>query len=207
MRELRSQWRRNPLYPRGMASSKFPRDWAVMASGLVWLTLGTARCTTYSATPDPDAGSFPVDDATAPDDSLQQSDDAQAAKDGASSDTDASANVDSGGSDGGDGSVVVQGACAMGQRQLGEYSTWSGKVNVHRAAGGSWLVDSDCSSGVENNTIAYCKKFWPTTTVQVHLASVNSDTKPFTQGGGTAPICGGLAPNKGVDQYACCAPQ
>jgi hypothetical protein len=46
------------------------------------------------------------------------------------------------------------GACGDGLVQVGEYNTWSGKVNVHRAPGGSWPLDTDCSSGSGVNTVA-----------------------------------------------------
>ena len=100
----------------------------------------------------------------------------------------------------------VTGACGAGSVQLGEYTTWSGKVNVHRATAGSWVVDTDCSSGSGVNTVTYCKKFWPTTTKQVQLATVSADLKPFTSGGGSSPACGGVALGPGHTQYACCVP-
>ena len=101
---------------------------------------------------------------------------------------------------------AATGACAAGSTQLGEYATWYGKVNVHRATGGTWLVDTDCSSGADINTVAYCTKFWPASVTQVQLASVTPDAKPFTSGGGSAPACGGIALSAGQMQFACCAP-
>ena len=97
-------------------------------------------------------------------------------------------------------------ACGPGFVQIGEYATWYGKVNVHRATGGAWIVDTDCSSGADINTVAYCQKFWPTTTKQAQLAAVTPDNKPFTSGGGVSPACGGVAPYPGQNQFACCAP-
>ena len=67
-------------------------------------------------------------------------------------------------------------------------------------------MDTDCSSGADVNTVSYCQKFWPTTTKQVQLASVSSDAKPFTSGGGVSPTCGGVALYPGQNQFACCAP-
>jgi len=100
----------------------------------------------------------------------------------------------------------TSGACGAGSAQLGEYATWGGKVNVHRATGGSWSVDTDCSSGANLNTVTYCQKFWPATTRQVQLASVSADAKPFTSGGGSSPTCGGVALSVGQNQFACCVP-
>lgn len=102
--------------------------------------------------------------------------------------------------------AAVTGSCPAGYTQLGAYATWYGKVNVHRATGGTWLVDTDCSSGADVNTVAYCKKFWPASIMQVQLAAVSSDPKPFTSGGGSAPACGGLALSAGQLEMACCAP-
>jgi hypothetical protein len=96
--------------------------------------------------------------------------------------------------------------CAAGMTQLGEYATWWGKVNVQRPSGGAWSVDSDCSSGADHTTIAYCQRLWPATTVQVALSAVTPETKPFTSGGGAAPGCGGLALSAGQHQFVCCAP-
>jgi hypothetical protein len=103
---------------------------------------------------------------------------------------------------------TTSGACGAGFVQIGEYATWQGKVNVHRATGGTWSVDTDCTSGADVNTVGYCQKFWPTTTKQVQLGAVTPDTKPFTSGGGVSPSCGGVAPPgyPGQSQFACCAP-
>ncbi|MDB4998666.1 MAG: hypothetical protein JWM74_6098 [Myxococcaceae bacterium] len=105
-------------------------------------------------------------------------------------------------------SSTTSGACGAGFVEIGEYATWSGKVNVHRPTAGAWSVDTDCTSGANVNTVSYCQKFWPTTTKQVQLGAVTSDTKPFTSGGGVSPACGGVAPPgyPGQNQFACCAP-
>lgn len=79
-----------------------------------------------------------------------------------------------------------------------------GKVNVHRTTGGQWVVDSDCASGAQLNTVAYCQKFWPVADLQVKRATVTPDEKPFTAGGAQAPSCGGLFPFAGLEQFACC---
>jgi len=108
--------------------------------------------------------------------------------------------------DSGADASTTSSACGVGSVPLGEYATWSGKVNVHRTTGGAWQVDSDCTSGSGVNTVAYCKKFWPTATKQVQLATVTSDTKPFTSAAGSAPTCGGVALSPGQMQYVCCVP-
>jgi len=104
-------------------------------------------------------------------------------------------------------SSTTSAACGAGFVQLGEYATWYGKVNVHRAGtSGTWSVDTDCTSGADVNTVAYCQKFWPSTTKQAQLAAVTADNKPFTSGGGVSPACGGVALHPGQSQFVCCAP-
>ena len=104
-------------------------------------------------------------------------------------------------------SSTTSAACGAGFVQLGEYATWFGKVNVHRAGtSGTWSVDTDCTSGADVNTVAYCQKFWPSTTKQAQLAAVTADNKPFTSGGGVSPACGGVALHPGQSQFVCCAP-
>ena len=110
------------------------------------------------------------------------------------------------GTDVGTDAVSPASVCAAGMTQLGEYATWWGKVNVQRPSGGAWSVDSDCSSGADHTTIAYCQRLWPATTVQVDLSAVTPEMKPFTSGGGAAPACGGLALFAGQHQFVCCAP-
>jgi hypothetical protein len=106
-----------------------------------------------------------------------------------------------------DSSSTTSAACGAGFVQVGEYATWYGKVNVHRAgSSGTWSVDTDCTSGADVNTVAYCQKFWPATTTQTQLAAVTADNKPFTSGGGVSPACGGVALHPGQSQFVCCAP-
>jgi hypothetical protein len=143
--------------------------------------------------PQSDASSGESDGATAAD-----SPDAAAAPDGA----DAASNADAATAP----DATTSAACGAGFVELGEYATWYGKVNVHRATGGAWVVDTDCSSGADVNTVSYCQKLWPTATKQAPLAAVTSDTKPFTSGGGVSPACGGVALYPGQNQFACCAP-
>jgi hypothetical protein len=133
-------------------------------------------------------------DATSPADASLTSD---GASDGAAA-TDAAVVPDS---------STTSAACGAGFVQIGEYATWYGKVNVHRVgSSGTWTVDTDCSSGADVNTVAYCQKFWPTATKQAQLAAVSADNKPFTSGGGVSPACGGVALYPGQNQFACCAP-
>ena len=109
------------------------------------------------------------------------------------------------GADARDAATPVQGACAQGKIQVGEFATWSGKVNVHHVTQGAWEVDSDCSSGALDNDLAYCQKFWPAATDLVAV-TVSSDLKPFASADGTAPTCGGVASAVGKEQFACCTP-
>jgi hypothetical protein len=104
------------------------------------------------------------------------------------------------------GSLLPLPSCGDAGVAVGEYATWSGKVNVHRGPGMAWTVDTDCSSGANVNTVLYCKKFWPTATTQVPLVAVTPEMKPFTAGGGAFPTCGGLYPFEGLVQFVCCAP-
>jgi hypothetical protein len=92
-----------------------------------------------------------------------------------------------------------------GGHEIGEYATWFGKVNLHRAPGGVWLSDDDCTSGATVNTVAYCQKFWPTTLTQYSYPAT-VEPKPFASGGGAPPTCGGVDRFKGEIQYACCGP-
>jgi len=153
----------------------------------------------------PDAGGTKLPPSSNHDAEAPTADDASAE---ASSDAglDATISPDAAMDSGSDAAPPVAGACGISSIQLGEYATWFGKVNLHRVTGGGWLVDVDCSSGANINTVTYCQKFWPTTTRQVQLAAPTPDLKPFTSGGGVAPACGGIAPYAGQAQFACCTP-
>jgi hypothetical protein len=105
--------------------------------------------------------------------------------------------------EGGDAAADSASTCPGTTTLLGEYATWQGKVNVHRAPGAAWAVDDDCASGAEKNTVLYCQKFWDAATVQ-HDAPVSDVLKPFANGGNTAPNCGGLLLYRGDNQFACC---
>ncbi len=163
-------------------------------------TLVAAACATGTTTAD-ETDDVPLNEAGADESSTHVAPAADAAShegsDGATSDaaSDASAIPD-----------ASTTACGSGSVELGEYATWSGKVNVHRAAAGAWLVDDDCTSGADHNTVSYCQKYWPSTTRQVQLGAVTSDAKPFTSGNGVSPACGGVALDPGQKQFACCAP-
>lgn len=107
-----------------------------------------------------------------------------------------------------DAGVPLTNPCAGGTF-VGEFATWSGKVNVHRAVTGSvaapWSVDTDCNSGANVNTVDYCKKFFPTTTKLVQYPAPNAELKPFTEAG-APPKCGKEWPDPGQVQFGCCAP-
>ena len=95
--------------------------------------------------------------------------------------------------------------CIRDSYEVGQYATWGGKVNVHRAPGGAWEVDSDCITGANANTVDYCREFWPVASTQIALAQTSPEDKPFTAAGGAAPTCGGVFPGRGQAQYVCCA--
>ncbi|PTL80261.1 hypothetical protein DAT35_30190 [Vitiosangium sp. GDMCC 1.1324] len=69
-------------------------------------------------------------------------------------------------------SGVLKGA---GGAEVGRISYWYGKVNVHKAPGGSWLKDSDCTSGADIDPLTYCRKFFPGTT---SVTEVSVTAKP-----------------------------
>ncbi len=48
---------------------------------------------------------------------------------------------------------------------VGRFSRWCGKVNAHQSPGGDWTPDSDGVSGCTVGGLAYCRKFWPASTV------------------------------------------
>lgn len=104
----------------------------------------------------------------------------------------------------------VPNPCPQGKVLLGEFATWSGKVNVHRSVsetgvGAPWAVDVDCTSGANVNTITYCKKFWPASATLVPYAKPTTELKPFTEAG-SPPTCGKLWPDPGLAQFGCCSP-
>ena len=90
--------------------------------------------------------------------------------------------------------------CGPGEVLLGEFATHCGQVNVVRPAGGAWAPDADCSSGCDNEGIAYCLSEFPETT-RIVPVEVSLEDKPFVTGG-----CGEVIPQPGSAQYACCAP-
>lgn len=99
--------------------------------------------------------------------------------------------------------------CPDGLELVGVYATWSGKVNLHRPVDGNWATDPDCCSADES--LAYCKKFWPTSTATREIA-VEPGDKPFTAGHPCptdleAPACGGIYAGAGWNEWSCCAPK
>jgi hypothetical protein len=121
---------------------------------------------------------------------------------GSGGDTGAGGAIDSGGESGAGGSVSVDPLCGQGMDVVGQYATWCGKVNVHQTDDGTWVSDSDCTSGCNINTVSYCQKFWPTSTTQVALEKPSSDNKVFEDWG-----CSSGFASPGQAQYACCAPR
>ncbi|RYZ42930.1 MAG: hypothetical protein EOO71_05845 [Myxococcaceae bacterium] len=55
--------------------------------------------------------------------------------------------------------------------ELGRISYWYGKVNAHKAPGGTWLKDNDCVSGANIDPVAYCRKFFPGTNSVIEVAA------------------------------------
>jgi hypothetical protein len=94
--------------------------------------------------------------------------------------------------------AVLNYAAGAGSGELGRISYWSGKVNVHKAPGGSWVKDSDCSSGANIAPLTYCRKFWPTT-ASVTSVSLSTKSTPVWNTGGCGAVYGG----NGVSEYTC----
>jgi hypothetical protein len=96
--------------------------------------------------------------------------------------------------------IVEPDVCAdAGQALNGHVATWSGKVNVHTQADGSWIVDEDCASGAGVNHLTYCQKFWANTIAVAPLESPTASLKPFHNAG-----CATEVPHPGTVQFACC---
>lgn len=95
----------------------------------------------------------------------------------------------------------VDPVCGANLVQVGEYSLWCGKVNMHTDAQGQWLHDADCTSGCDINGVSYCQKFYPSATAVVGVPQLggknwmDAGCDPSTQ---NAPGISG--------QAACCAP-
>ncbi|MGV8161889.1 MAG: hypothetical protein ACP5N2_00975 [Candidatus Nanoarchaeia archaeon] len=65
----------------------------------------------------------------------------------------------------GTGSVCKDGACTTPTQSADhKIAYWYGKVNVH-LENGVWTTDLDGVSGADIDKLAYCKKFWPKTTI------------------------------------------
>lgn len=105
---------------------------------------------------------------------------------------------------GGDGPVVpVDPICGANKAQVGAYSLWCGKVNMHKNAQGVWVHDADCTSGCNIYGVDYCKKFYPNATTVVAVDQTASVVKDWKNAG-----CADSAPDgKGISGEAvCCAP-
>jgi hypothetical protein len=92
------------------------------------------------------------------------------------------------------------GPCPGGEEAIGEIAVSCAQVNVHGMPGAMWTTDPDCTSGCNVVTVAYCQKFYPTTTKLVTLAAVSPDNKPFFSASCPNPAWD----YPGTGQYACC---
>ena len=66
---------------------------------------------------------------------------------------------------------------------------------------GIWVSDDNCSSGCNQEPLAYCHKLYPATEQTVALAPVPADTKPFETAG-----CSSTIVRAAQKQVVCCAP-
>jgi len=108
------------------------------------------------------------------------------------------------GGGGGEPSVPpVDPICGANMAQVGAYSLWCGKVNMHQDAQGDWVHDADCTSGCDINGIGYCQKFYPNATTVVAVDQTASVVKDWKNAG-----CADSSPDgKGISGEAvCCAP-
>jgi hypothetical protein len=85
--------------------------------------------------------------------------------------------------------------------ELGRVALWTGKVNIHKSPGGSWVHDTNCSSGSTEPLLAYCKKYWPTTSGVARVPVTTKGGAPWRAAG-----CAGLYAGNGEDEYACLPP-
>ena len=85
-----------------------------------------------------------------------------------------------------------------GEIELGRIATWWGKVTIHRANGGAWVQDADCTSGANIYDLNYCKKFFPAATA-IHEVSVTAKSGNLWYSAG----CSNPAPGPGFHEYAC----
>ncbi|RJS22509.1 hypothetical protein DRW03_14435 [Corallococcus sp. H22C18031201] len=82
--------------------------------------------------------------------------------------------------------------------EVGRISYWWGKVNVHKAPGGPWTHDADCSSGASLEPLSYCQKFFPgTDSVTEVPVTPKPDRVWFTAG------CGASYSNDGLKEFVC----
>ena len=105
---------------------------------------------------------------------------------------------------GGEGPVIpVDPICGANMAQVGAYSLWCGKVNMHKTAQGAWVHDADCSSGCNVYGVDYCKKFYPSATTIVAVDQTASVVKDWKNAG-----CADSTPDgNGISGEAvCCAP-
>lgn len=115
-----------------------------------------------------------------------------------------SAGGEASGGAGGEGPVSpVDPICGANMAQVGAYSLWCGKVNMHKNAQGVWVHDADCTSGCNIYGVDYCKKFYPNATSVVAVDQTASVVKDWKNAG-----CAESTPDgKGISGEAvCCAP-
>jgi hypothetical protein len=107
-----------------------------------------------------------------------------------------------GGGEGGSGDVIDP-VCGLNMTQVGAYSLWCGKVNMHLTAQNTWTHDADCSSGCNVTGVGYCQKFYPSATKVVAVDQTASVVKDWKNAG-----CADSTPDgNGISGEAvCCAP-
>ncbi|WP_241758034.1 hypothetical protein [Myxococcus landrumensis] len=84
---------------------------------------------------------------------------------------------------------------------LGRFSRYCGKVNSRQTPGGAWTPDPDCTSGCNIGGLAYCQKFWPTTTT-IRQISVSSKPNNAWVNAQCSPIVDDF---DGHDEFECVA--
>jgi hypothetical protein len=99
--------------------------------------------------------------------------------------------------------IPVDPICGANMVQVGAYSLWCGKMNMHKTSRGDWVHDADCSSGCNIAGVDYCKKFYPNATKIVSVDQTVSVVKDWKNAG-----CADSSPDgKGISGEAVsCAP-
>lgn len=120
----------------------------------------------------------------------------------------AGAGGESSGGAGGEGGSAphLDPVCGVNMVQVGAYSLWCGKVNMHLTAEGTWTHDADCDTGCDfggKTALSYCQKYYPSTTTIVSVNQLQSVVKDWKNAG-----CADSEPDgPGIGgEAACCAP-